>query len=93
MYLNENGEVRKGASMDGHLSVAVPGTVAGLFEVHTRHGKLPWKDVVAPPKSIVCRQCNTQQYKDAYQNMLTLVALSASNMVCYSTGAHYLIIA
>lgn len=30
------------ASVDGILSVAVPGTVAGLFEVHRAHGKLPW---------------------------------------------------
>lgn len=27
-------------------SVGVPGEVAGLFELHARYGKLPWKDVV-----------------------------------------------
>jgi gamma-glutamyltranspeptidase/glutathione hydrolase len=48
MYLDENGKVRPGASVDGHRAVAVPGTVAGLFEVHTRYGRLPWKDVVEP---------------------------------------------
>lgn len=30
------------ASVDGILSVAVPGTIAGLFEIHRAHGKLPW---------------------------------------------------
>lgn len=27
-------------------SVGVPGEVAGLFELHSRYGRLPWKDVV-----------------------------------------------
>jgi gamma-glutamyltranspeptidase/glutathione hydrolase len=48
MYVDEDGQVKKGAPTDGHLSVAVPGTVAGLFEVHHARGKLPWRDVVAP---------------------------------------------
>lgn len=48
MYLDESGKVRPGASTDGYLSVAVPGTVAGMWDVHKRHGKLPWAEVVAP---------------------------------------------
>lgn len=32
----------------GPASVGVPGTVAGLFLAHQRHGKLPFKDVVRP---------------------------------------------
>jgi gamma-glutamyltranspeptidase/glutathione hydrolase len=31
-----------------HKAVGVPGTVAGLALAHSRFGKLPWKDVVAP---------------------------------------------
>jgi len=48
MYLDAQGKVRPNASTDGYLAVAVPGTVAGLAEVHQRYGKLPWKTVVAP---------------------------------------------
>lgn len=48
MYLDEQGKVRPNASVDGYLSVAVPGTVAGLREVHQRYGQLPWAKVVAP---------------------------------------------
>jgi len=31
-----------------HLSVAVPGTPAGLYEAHRKYGRLPWRDVVEP---------------------------------------------
>src|SRR5690606_4836005 len=30
------------------LNVSVPGTVAGLWEAHSRFGALPWAEVVAP---------------------------------------------
>lgn len=32
----------------GPTSVGVPGTVAGLWELHRKFGKLPWADVVDP---------------------------------------------
>ena len=32
----------------GHGSVAVPGTPAGLGLGHARHGRAPWRDVLAP---------------------------------------------
>ncbi|WP_054469514.1 gamma-glutamyltransferase [Planktothricoides sp. SR001] len=47
MYLDENGQVIPRASLDGHLAVGVPGTVAGLYEVHQKYGQLPWATVVA----------------------------------------------
>ena len=48
MYLDETGQVRRGLSEKGHLSSGVPGSVAGMFESHQRHGSLPWKEVVQP---------------------------------------------
>src|SRR5205807_1954755 len=48
MYVDSAGNVRQ-SSLTGHLSVGVPGTVAGLFEAHRQLGHLPWKDLVAPP--------------------------------------------
>jgi gamma-glutamyltranspeptidase/glutathione hydrolase len=47
MYVDSAGNVLA-SSLTGHLSVGVPGTVAGLFEAHRRFGHLPWKDLVAP---------------------------------------------
>jgi gamma-glutamyltranspeptidase/glutathione hydrolase len=48
MYLDENGDVIKQASLLGHLAVGVPGTVAGFWEAHKRYGTLPWSDLLAP---------------------------------------------
>jgi len=48
MYLDAQGKVRPHASIDGYLSVAVPGTVAGMYQVHRQYGKLPWATLIAP---------------------------------------------
>ncbi len=47
MYLDADGEPTDG-SRNGHRAVAVPGTVAGLYEAHQRYGRLPWAAVVQP---------------------------------------------
>ena len=48
MYLDAQGEVVEGASLTGHRAAGVPGTVAGLWEAHRRHGRLEWRTVVQP---------------------------------------------
>lgn len=48
MYLDAQGKVRLNLSVNGYLAVATPGTVAGLYEVHHRYGKLPWQEVMKP---------------------------------------------
>ncbi|BFZ00010.1 hypothetical protein BsWGS_03048 [Bradybaena similaris] len=35
-------------SLYGGMAVAVPGEVKGLYEIHQRYGKTPWKDLVMP---------------------------------------------
>jgi len=47
MYVDSAGNVSP-ASLTGHLSVGVPGSVAGMFEAHRMFGKLPWAQVLAP---------------------------------------------
>src|SRR5213083_1396901 len=47
MYVDSTGKPAA-SSLTGHLSVGVPGSVAGLWEAHRKYGKLRWKDLVAP---------------------------------------------
>ena len=47
MYLNDDGSFNNSMlSTFGYLSSGVPGTVAGLWEVHQKFGSLPWKDLI-----------------------------------------------
>ncbi len=43
---------QKGDSPNSGKAVGVPGTVAGLFLAHKRHGKLPWYDLVEPARKL-----------------------------------------
>ena len=47
MYLDSGGNPRPGLSLDGHLSVGVPGTVAGLF-ASMKYARLPFKKLIEP---------------------------------------------
>ena len=47
MYLNDDGSFNNSMlSTFGYLSSGVPGTVAGLWEVHQKFGSLPWKNLI-----------------------------------------------
>ncbi len=48
MYLEKDGSLKKGASLNGYLASGVPGTVAGLELAHDHYGKLPRAQVMAP---------------------------------------------
>ena len=48
MYLDKAGNVIPNLSTDGSLSVGIPGSVAAIFEVHKKFGKLPLKDLFQP---------------------------------------------
>ncbi len=48
MYLDSLGRVIPGKSTHGTSSAGIPGTVAGMEELHRKFGKLPWKQVVLP---------------------------------------------
>lgn len=62
MYLDEDGKVIDELSTLGHRAVAVPGTVAGLWLAHQRHGRLPWKDVVEPARRLAADGFVVDQY-------------------------------
>jgi len=48
MYLDENGEVIPRLSTTGALAVGVPGTIAGILEVHRKFGRLPLEEILEP---------------------------------------------
>ena len=48
MYLDAHGQVIPDASTVGAGAAGVPGTVAGLAELHRRFGHLPWGSDLAP---------------------------------------------
>lgn len=43
MFLDDKGNVISRMSLDGIFSAGVPGMVAGMLELHQKHGKLPLK--------------------------------------------------
>tara|TARA_B100000945_G_scaffold290816_1_gene264833 strand:+ start:607 stop:2298 length:1692 start_codon:yes stop_codon:yes gene_type:complete len=48
MYLNLDGSVNKERAREGILSIGVPGTVYGMWEIHKKFGTLPWKQLINP---------------------------------------------
>jgi gamma-glutamyltranspeptidase/glutathione hydrolase len=48
MYLDGDGHPVPGSSLIGPLAAGVPGTPAGMWELHQRYGRLPWSQVVQP---------------------------------------------
>ncbi len=52
MYLDDRGEAIANASIIGPLAAGVPGSPDGLYELHRKHGSLPWKAVVEPARRL-----------------------------------------
>ena len=48
MYLDNNGAVIPNLSVNGALAIGIPGTIAGIFAVHQRFGKLPMDQIMKP---------------------------------------------
>ena len=48
MFLNDDGSVNTKRATQGILSIGVPGTVYGMWEVHQKFGSLPWEDLIKP---------------------------------------------
>lgn len=48
MFLDEKGNVISGKSTETALAVGIPGTIAGIFEVHQKFGTLPIETLLRP---------------------------------------------
>lgn len=56
MYLDENGEADLHKSQDGHLSVGVPGSVAGIFSMF-KYARLPFEKLIDPAIELAEKGC------------------------------------
>ena len=48
MYLDNNGNLIPDLSVNGALAIGVPGTIAGIFAVHQKFGKLSMEEIIKP---------------------------------------------
>jgi len=64
MYLDASGNVIPEKSSIGVFSVGVPGTVAGMEEMHRKFGSLPWKELIQPAIDIA-RQGHVLTFREA----------------------------
>ena len=55
MYLDSLGNVIPNMSTVGATAIGVPGTVAGVFEVHKKFGKLPMEEILEPVVALANR--------------------------------------
>ncbi len=83
MYLDPKGEPIAEASQVGPLATGVPGSPAGLYELHRKLGRLPWKKVVEPARKLaadgfrVDRHLNEVLSRESYRNRLARFPESA----------------
>jgi gamma-glutamyltranspeptidase / glutathione hydrolase len=67
-------------SADGHLAVATPGTVVGLWKIHRRFGKLPFADVVRPAVLIANRGF------PVYPSLAEAIKVRKNVLICFKAS-------
>lgn len=87
MYLDADGNVIPNLSVNGALAVGVPGTIAGLFEVHKKFGKLSMEEIMKPvivlaKKGVVVTEKQLKQINDNKQDIIKV----SGNETLYSTN-------
>jgi len=74
MYLDSLGNVIPDMSTKGATAVGVPGTVAGVIEVHKKFGSLPLKEIFAPviklaEKGVIATEKQADRF-EAYKELI-----------------------
>ena len=75
MYLDSLGNVIPGKSTFGATAVGVPGTIAGVFEVHKKFGSIPIEDILQPvinlaEKGVVVTKKQAARFKKYTERIL-----------------------
>jgi gamma-glutamyltranspeptidase/glutathione hydrolase len=63
MYLDEKGNVIEGKSTETALASGIPGTIAGVFEVHKKYGSLPISEILKPVIALAERGVVVTKYQ------------------------------
>lgn len=63
MFLDKEGNVIKGKSTATALASGIPGTIAGIFEVHKKYGSLPISEILAPVIALAERGVIISEYQ------------------------------
>ena len=85
MYLDSAGDLSD-RSVLGALAAGVPGSVAGMYEMHRRFGRLPWRDVVAPAIALARGHVLDSTRARAIRGADTLLARFPSSAVVFLPG-------
>ena len=87
MYLDANGNVIPNLSVNGALSVGVPGTIAGLFEVHKKFGKLSMEEIMKPVIALAENGVviTSKQLKQITDNQQDIIKVSGDKTIYSKT--------
>lgn len=80
MYLDKNKEVIPNLSVNGALAVGVPGTIAGIFAVHQKFGKLSMQEIMQPVIALARKGIivTAKQLKQIQTNQQDIIAISGA---------------
>lgn len=88
MYLDSKGQLISGKSLIGPLAAGTPGTVAGLWELHKKYGKISWKRCLQPAIALAENGFVIDNYlKEEFQSyQQKLSKFKASEEIFYPNG-------
>jgi len=68
MYLNSEGDVIKGLSLESYLASGIPGTVAGLIQLHKDEASMPLRKLIAPAIVLAEEGFKLSEFQAQYLN-------------------------
>ncbi|WP_310377649.1 gamma-glutamyltransferase [Flavobacterium sp.] len=85
MYLDKNGNVIPNLSVNGALAIGIPGTIAGVFAVHEKYGKLAMDDILKPVIALAKKGVVVTLKQEKYiQNSIDDIRKVSGNETMYS---------
>ncbi len=68
MYLNSEGDVIEGLSLESYLASGTPGTVAGLIQLHKDEASMPLEKLIAPAIVLADEGFRLSEFQAQYLN-------------------------